>query len=226
VVVPAPKVGRLQRAIFYYADVVGTLVGIALLIVVVTIWLAIGPALQFNSNWWLIIGTYAGLIGLNDSFVLRNVQAKFIDYENDAFESLRLDDMETVLPTSDDQTKEIGKMLDAEVLPDQTPAAPPGQDSLTNRLSAKMGVMCAHEYTVLVGFLSIIGLLVGASAMGWSETGQLLCNIPPSIIESFFMMILLTGHNLADARRRDDLHQIYQRRLRLLEGVKRMDLRC
>jgi low-affinity ferrous iron transport protein len=226
VVVPAPKVRRLQRAIFYYADVVGTLVGIALLIVVVTIWLAIGPALQFNSNWWLIIGTYAGLIGLNDSFVLRNVQAKFIDYENDAFESLRLDDMETVLPTSDDQTKEIGRMLDAEVLPDQTPAAPPGQDSLTNRLSAKMGVVCAHEYTVLVGFLSIIGLLVGASAMGWSETGQLLCNIPPSIIESFFMMILLTGHNLADARRRDDLHQIYQRRLRLLEGVKRMDLRC
>lgn len=27
-----------------------------------------------NDNWWLLIGTYAGLIGMNDGFVLRNVQ--------------------------------------------------------------------------------------------------------------------------------------------------------
>jgi low-affinity ferrous iron transport protein len=89
-----------------------------------------------------------------------------------------------------------------------------------------MGVICAHEYTVLIGVLSIVGLLVGASAMGWSETGQLLCNIPPSIIESFFMMILLTGHNLADAQRREDLHRIYEKRLRVLEAVERVEMVC
>jgi low-affinity ferrous iron transport protein len=225
VVVPAPKVGRLQRAIFYYADVVGTLVGVALLIIVVVVWLAIGPALQFNSNWWLVIGTYAGLVGLNDGFVLRNVQAKFIDYENDAFKSLRLDDAEILLPTSDNRTKNLGKTPDVEALSIQSPAAStPQRQSLTYWLSIKMGIICAHEYTVLVGFFSIVGLLVGASAMGWSETGQLLCNIPPSIIESFFMMILLTGHNIADAQRREDLHEIYERRLRVLEAVERVEV--
>jgi low-affinity ferrous iron transport protein len=225
VVVPAPKVGRLQRAIFYYADVVGTLVGVALLIIVVVVWLAIGPALQFNANWWLVIGTYAGLIGLNDGFVLRNVQAKFIEYENDAFQSLRLDDTEILLPTSDNQTKHLAKIPDVEALSIQSPApAAPQRQSLTYYLSVKMGIICAHQYTVLMGVLSIVGLLVGASAMGWSETGQLLCNIPPSIIESFFMMILLTGHNLADAQRREDLHEIYERRLMVLEAVGRVEV--
>jgi low-affinity ferrous iron transport protein len=227
IVVPAPKVGRLQRAIFYYADVVGTLVGVALLIIVVVVWLAIGPALQFNSNWWLVIGTYAGLVGLNDGFVLRNVQAKFIEYENDAFQSLVLDDAEILLPTSDNKTKNLGKTPDVEALAVQAPEqATFKRQSLTYWLSIKMGVICAHEYTVLIGVLSIVGLLVGASAMGWSETGQLLCNIPPSIIESFFMMILLTGHNLADAQRREDLHRIYEKRLRVLEAVERVEMVC
>lgn len=50
-VIPAPNVNWLQRAIFYYADVVGTLVGVALLIIVIVVWLAIGPVLQFDRNW-------------------------------------------------------------------------------------------------------------------------------------------------------------------------------
>jgi low-affinity ferrous iron transport protein len=50
-VIPAPNVNWLQRAIFYYADVVGTLVGVALLIIVIVVWLAIGPVLVFDKNW-------------------------------------------------------------------------------------------------------------------------------------------------------------------------------
>ena len=238
VTVPAPRVGRLQRAIFYYADVVGTLVGVALLIIVVVVWLAIGPALQFDANWWLVIGTYAGLIGLNDGFVLRNVQAKFIDYENDAFEALRLDDMDLAVSFADldDTTTKVQaianeKSADVEAVASteqQSPslAATARKQSLTDWLSIKMGIICAHQYTVLVGVLFIVGLLVGATVMGWSETGQLICNIPPSIIESFFMMILLTGHNLADAQRREDLNAIYERRLKLWEVVGRVEPVC
>ncbi|POR35252.1 Low-affinity iron/zinc ion transport protein fet4 [Tolypocladium paradoxum] len=203
VVIPAPKMSGVQRGIFYYADLVGTLTGIAILLIVMAVWLAIGPAMQFNSNWWLLIGTYAGLIGLNDGFVLRNVQSKFGDYEDAAFEEANLSD------------KAIFEDIS---IPD--PAKEHVQDkSLTYRLSMTMGVVCAHEITVVLGVVLIIGLLVGASAMKWTTTGQLLCNIPPSIIESFFMMILITGHNLAESRKRVDLHNMYLRRLKLLTYV-------
>lgn len=74
VVIPAPKVNRIQRTIFYYADFVGTLIGIVILLSVVSVWLAVGPVLHFSDNWWLISGTYAGLIGMNDGFVLQNLQ--------------------------------------------------------------------------------------------------------------------------------------------------------
>lgn len=58
------------------------------------LWICIGPLLPFSSSRWLLIGTYAGLVGMNDGFVL--------------------------------------------------------------------------------------GLVIGASAMGWTITGQLLCNVRPA----------------------------------------------
>ena len=68
-------------------------------------------------------------------------------------------------------------------------------NSLSCRILIAMGNFCSHEITVIFGTLAIIGLIIGTSAIGWSVPGQLLCNVPPSIIESFFMMILVTGHN-------------------------------
>jgi low-affinity ferrous iron transport protein len=93
VAIPAPKVSRAQRAIFYYADLVGTLVGFGLLIAVLAVWLVIGPFMSFNSNWWLLIGTYAGLIGMHVGFVLENVQSRLYSYVNDAFETAHQDDL-------------------------------------------------------------------------------------------------------------------------------------
>jgi low-affinity ferrous iron transport protein len=78
-----------------------------------------------------------------------------------------------------------------------------------------VGDVCSRELTVVLGAISIIGMIIGASAMGWSVTGQLLCNGPPSIIESL-IMILITGHNIGDVKRRVDLHSIYLRRLKLV----------
>lgn len=88
VTIPAPKVGKIQRIINYYADLVGALIGIAILILTMIIWVVIGPAMGFNSNWWLLIGTYAGLVSMNDGFVLRNVFHKLRGYEDGLFGEL------------------------------------------------------------------------------------------------------------------------------------------
>jgi len=207
VVIPAPKVGKLQRAIFYYADLVGTLVGLAILIAVVIIWLAIGPLLSFSSNWWLIIGTYAGLVGLNDGFVLRNVQLQLSRYQVAALEQVQHED-EAIFKDIRVSDPKVEQVQDG---------------SLSYRLSERMGTITSHEITVVLGGISILGLLAGATAMGWSTTGQLLCNIPPSIVESFFMMILITGHNINDSRRRADLRTVYVRRLKLLGYVAKLE---
>lgn len=206
VTIPAPKRSRLQRGIDYYADLVGTLTGIGILFFVIIIWVVIGPAMSFNSNWWLLIGTYAGLIGLNDGFVLRNVQNILSGYQTAEFTQLVYDDM--------DMLAVIGvAQLNEERVPDS---------SISCRISIAVGNVCSHEITVVLGALTIVGLIVGASAMRWSVTGQLLCNIPPSIIESFFMMILITGHNVGDAKRRVDLHNLYIRRLALISYVNNL----
>ncbi|KAI3092597.1 hypothetical protein CBS147333_10227 [Penicillium roqueforti] len=200
VIIPAPKVNKIQRAIFYYADFVGTLVGVGALIVVIAVWVAIGPALHFSSNWWLLIGTYAGLIGMNDGFVLRNMQDRLGVFVKRAFDKL------------DDEDEKLFAGIGLSMPEKETCV----NNSLTYRVSEVVNRVCAHELTVLAGVLVIIGLIVAASAMRWSLTGQLLCNVPPSLIESFFMIILITGHNAADRSKRVDLKNLYDRRLRLL----------
>jgi low-affinity ferrous iron transport protein len=207
VVIPPPKRSRIQRVIDYYADLVGTLTGVAILFMVMIIWVVIGPAMSFSSNWWLLIGTYAGLVGLNDSFVLRNVQNILGGYEDAELVQLTYDDR--------DMLEAIGvTQLNEDRVAD---------NSLSCRISIVMGNFCSHEITVILGVITIIGLLIGASAMGWSVTGQLLCNVPPSIIESFFMMILITGHNIGDAKKRVDFRNVYLRRLKLISYVNTLD---
>ena len=200
VIIPAPKVNRIQRVIFYYADVIGTLVGIVLLFVVLAIWVAIGPALEFSDNWWLISGTYAGLIGMNDGFVLRNLQNCLGGAVNSRFAELS---------DKDERLFELTGLPHPE-------KEQPTNISLTARISEIVNRVSGHELAVVVGFLAILGLIAGSSAMKWNTTGQLLSNVPPSLIESFFMLILITGHNSADGRKRVNLRNIYERRLRLL----------
>ncbi|TQV98807.1 hypothetical protein V2A60_007495 [Cordyceps javanica] len=202
--VPAPRMGHLQRAIFYYADFVGTLTGVGILIAVIVVWVAIGPAMGFDSNWWLLIGTYAGLIGLNDGFVLRNLQHELARYEDDAFDEASLSDRAVMdeAAVADPASKVAGVNL-----------------SLSSRLSERMGAFFSHEYVVMADVVLIIGLVIGASAMRWTVTGQLLCNVPPSLIETFIMLILITGHNLGEVRRRQSIETLYLRRLKVLTYV-------
>ncbi|KAH8703299.1 Low affinity iron permease-domain-containing protein [Talaromyces proteolyticus] len=208
VVIPAPKMNPVQRAIFYYADFVGTLIGIAILVCVIVAWIAIGPALQFNANWWLIIGTYAGLVGMNDGFVLRNMQARLDEYA------------EVEFATIDKEDEALFHQMRLTTPPRETI----NESTLTYRVSDIMGRISAHEITVLIGLFIIFGLVAGSSALHWSETGQLLSNVPPSLIETFFMLILITGHNYADERKRANLRNLYERRLRLFSFVSCVEL--
>jgi low-affinity ferrous iron transport protein len=207
IVVPPPKVNTLQKWILYYADVVGTLLGILILLVALVVWALIGPVMHFDSNWWLLIGTYAGLIGLNDGFVLRNVQNRLKQYEHREYDLVDSEDIQ--LFTS------IGLGVpERETVESST---------ISHKVSFFMDVICGHELTVVAGVVLLVGLLAASSALKWSITGQLICNIPPSIIESFFMMILITGHNYGDQAKRVTLRNIYQRRLALIGYVTSLE---
>ncbi|BFZ55234.1 hypothetical protein PYCC9005_002274 [Savitreella phatthalungensis] len=214
VTVPPQTCTLLQRAIYYYADVVGTLVGILLLAVVMVAWLAIGPVLGFDANWWLIIGTYAGLIGLHDGFVLLNVQAHLRDHEAAQYDRVAV--LEQTLFATARRPTPVQVQLPENAL----------SFKLSLRASTAVGRVCANAWAVVGDVVLIVGLLIGSSLMSWDTTGQLLSNVPPSIIESFLMIILLPGHNWADAARRNQLDNIYRNRLDLLawlEGVHHVD---
>ncbi len=49
-----------------YANFIGSIGGIVLSIVLLAVWLVIGSVMGYrNDNWWLIIGTYTGLVRLS-----------------------------------------------------------------------------------------------------------------------------------------------------------------
>ncbi|KAF7719493.1 Uncharacterized protein PECH_005220 [Penicillium ucsense] len=170
------KENYLQNAIYYYAT---------------------------YNTWWLLIGTYAGLVGLFDSFVLRNVQS-IVHQNNKSF-------IRKIESLDEDLLRELSLWIPAE----QDVKAP----SLTRRVSRKMDAISSHLLMVVAGFLMTVGCLTASSAMHCSLTGQLISNVPPSVIETF-MLILITGQNDAEAAARVDLTNIYYRRQRLLAFVK------
>jgi len=204
--IAAPRVGKIQRVINFYADLVGTLLGIALLALVMIVWVVLGPIMSFDDNWWLLIGTYAGLIGMNDGFVLRNLCNVCNIREEEQHDQRILDDKD---------------LLAIVGLTDSTETEKP-KLGLNSRLSIIMGTVCSHEYTVVAGVFVILGLIAAATAMKWSELGQIVCNVPPSIVESFFTLILITGHNLGDRKREESLREIQRSRLRLVDYLEGM----
>ncbi|POY73936.1 hypothetical protein BMF94_2978 [Rhodotorula taiwanensis] len=210
IVIAAPQVTRMQRVINYYADFIGSLAGVGFLVVVLVGWAAIGPAFHFDDTWWLLSGTYAGLIGMNDGFVMRNTAAQFQLREGSELARLAEADAlcEEVLPVSN-----VGRSPSTGTAECGTRARAWQRLRLfTLRASLGVGRLCSHEYAVLAGVLVIVGLVASATALRWSLTGQLLCNVPPSIIESWMMLMVIQGHNENDARTRADLAALLERR--------------
>ncbi|PYI14505.1 Low affinity iron permease [Aspergillus violaceofuscus CBS 115571] len=206
VVDPLPKENILQVVIFYYADIVGTLVGLMLLVLVIIVWAAVGPVLHYDSSWWLLIGTYAGLVGLFDSFVLRNVQSKVHQY---------IKGQMTMVLHAD-----AALLTELSLATDDTAGSNAQRPSLSQTVSRWMDAVTSHTLMVMAGFLLTIGCVVASSAMKWSLTGQLISNVPPSIIETFFMLILINGQNDAEASAQMDLDDLYHHRQWLLSFTR------
>ena len=52
-----------------YANFIGSIGGIILSVVLLAVWLVIGSIMGYgNANWWLIIGTYTGLVSTSTCF--------------------------------------------------------------------------------------------------------------------------------------------------------------
>ncbi|KAJ9294413.1 hypothetical protein DTO271G3_6988 [Paecilomyces variotii] len=194
---------RGQRMIDYYAAVVGTGVGLFLSAMVFAAWIGVGSLMQWNSNWWLIIGTYTGLVGFVDGFVLRNIYFRG---------SRAVDGQFGVLAEEDGR---LSTLLGMSTVPQDTIEI----DSLQARIADKVGEWCSRSGIVLSSFLVVLALIIIASGLRWSETGQLLCNTPTMIIEGFLLLVLIQTHNMTNTHRRLQFRDALRRRLAMNSQV-------
>lgn len=187
------KRNPLEKVIDFYADLVGTGVGVVLAVCVFAVWLAVGNLMKWNSTWWLIIGTYTGLVGFLDGFVMRLVYLRISSHEEVAFQEV---------------FQEAGKIVGV-----KPPSAVPDRHSNVSfygyRCSVWIKELCSSSYTVVLAVLTIVGLVIAASVMHWTTTGQLIANTPTMIIEGFMLIILIQAHNWDDYRRRQYLDTLY-----------------
>jgi len=205
-----PETTRIERFIDIYAYVVGSGVGVTLSAIVVAVWLGVGHLLHWNSNWWLIIGTYTGLVGFVDGFVLRNVYFR---------QSSILDQHLLALREVDEDVFSLLKLS----LPPQSP--PTNKKSLSFCISNKTVVVCAHPFSVIGSLVVVVGLLGIATGLLWSETGQLICNTPTMIVEGFLFLVLFQAHNMSNVERRGQFGDILTRRNILKSCVRGYEAR-
>lgn len=204
--IAAPKRNRSERMITRFADTMGSGLGVMISLVATGAWFAVGPILQFSDNWWLIIGTFTGLVGFIDGFVLRNIYHRDENYAKTQFRYLELSDMRLL-----------------EKLNVNTPSRAPEKRSLSTRISISVGDAMGHRWTSIGAVFVVIILLVIATILKWSETGQLLCNTPTMIAEGFLLLVLIQAHNIANIERGEDFNGVLKRRLMLSSYVHAID---
>ncbi|KAE9363607.1 low affinity iron transporter-like protein [Stipitochalara longipes BDJ] len=204
--IPFRSLSRSERAIARFAAIMGSGLGVLISLVALIAWLAVGPILKFDDNWVLIIGTFTGLVGFIDGFVLRNIYS--IDETSAAlqFRALMYSDSRIL-----------------EVLNIPVPVEPVKTLSLSERISLATSDMCGHRYTSVGAVLVVVGLLVAASILQWSETGQLLCNTPTMIVEGFLLLVLIQAHNFSNMERGRDFNALLKRRLLLSSYVSDLE---
>jgi low-affinity ferrous iron transport protein len=201
-----PVTNKVEHIIDSYAHLVGSGVGVIISTTVASVWIAIGHTMQWSSNWWLIIGTYTGLVGYVDGFVLRNVYFRETNFINCYIGELYEADIE------------ICEIVGAQ--PAETSSS--SKASLSYIVSNAIGVICSLSQVVVGSVITVIILLSVATGMWWSETGQLICNTPTMILEGFFLLVLFQAHNMSIVRRTDQFHDVLSRRRNLNSLVAEM----
>lgn len=205
VTVKAQKRTKGEVVIDWYGDIIGTGVGVFIGCLVFTVWIIVGHPMNWNDNWWLLIGTYTGLVGFLDGFVIRQNYFRNVNSEEENYEKVIAQDFE------------LYSILGIECPESLIHVPSTTNKSITYRASVAVNKICSHRYSVLASIVFIIALICIASGLRWSETGQLLANTPTMIIEAFFLLILLQAHNWADITRRAEIALLYNRRMFLLE---------
>jgi len=195
VLVPEKR-NKVLHAIDWYSDIIGTGIGGVIAIIVIVIWIIIGGPMGWSDNWWLIIGTYTGLVGFIDGFVLRNVYNRIVIRDQSIYEKCR----------------EKERTFFEEVGLPWPESAPEPNKTISYRISAFINVKCSTTSAVGVSILIIVGLIACACGLRWNTTAQLICNSPTMIIEGFFLIILLQAHKWADVKTRTETSALCMRR--------------
>lgn len=146
---------------------------------------------------FLIIGTYTGLIGFIDGFILKNVDAREAKLSMKHFDRLVAQD------------RKIFALIGVEMPESQFVV----KDSLNIRISKTVGRWVESTTASWGSILTVFALLIVASAMQWTETGQLLCNTPTMIVEGFLLLTLIQAENIADDLKKTTYDNILNRRL-------------
>lgn len=196
ITVSEPKRTWLQKTIDWYADVIGTGIGVIVAVIVFGVWLSIGSLLHWGDDWWLIIGTYTGLVGFIDGFVLREVYYRSVKHEENNYAKVIDEDLEFMQQLGISIPRDIAG-TEQKILRDK--------ESLDYKISSFVNRLCSDQYSVVVGVLIVVGLICASSGMKWSTTGQLIANTPTMIIEEFFLIVLIQAHNWADSQRRIEM---------------------
>ncbi|KAK9365104.1 hypothetical protein V1509DRAFT_634190 [Lipomyces kononenkoae] len=191
-----------QKAIDYYSNIIGSMVGVWIAVIVFAVWIGVGTLMQWNSNWWLIIGTYTGLAGFLDGFVLRNVYSRMSKHEFDQ------------LAIFDNEDRKIFETIGVPI-PEELP---PSISSL-ERVSNWFADLCSNTVAVALALGILIGLICASSVLKWSFFGQLISNTPTMIIEGFFLLMLIQAANWKDTHMRVKLYNVYLRRRTLFEYI-------
>ena len=188
---------KIQKVISFYANVIGNGLGLIITLCVFIMWFGIGNLMHWNDNWWLIIGTYTGLVGFIDGFVLREIFFSITNYEHKKYLDL-LQDSQGLLEF-------IGISY---TLKRYKPKI-----TLDTKISLWINNMCSNKWSVIVSVTTVLGLIIMGCALLWSETAQLVANTPTMIIEGFFLLILIQAHNWADDERSNMVRELTKSRL-------------
>lgn len=188
---------RIQTWISFYANIIGNGLGLIITTCVFIAWFCIGNTMHWDDNWWLVIGTYTGLIGFIDGFVLREVFFSLTSYEKEKFNEL---------------FEESQGIIDQCGIPYELQEYKP-KKTLDVKVSLWINDVCSSKWSVVLSVWIVIGLIIMACAMLWSETAQLICNTPTMIIEGFFLLILIQAHNWVDEDRINTLNQLVTSRM-------------
>ena len=90
------------------------------------------------------------------------------------------------------------------------------------RISLFFSRLTGHVAVTYASVGVVILLLVSATAMGWSETAQLLCNTPTMIIEGGMLLVLMMAHMSSHQYMRARLQTLLQRRLAFRAALDHM----